>query len=572
MKQSVKLPESAVPEGFASRLSIGLQTIALAMTAVVFAFLAILALLRTSNLGMANEVLESLNIRADSWVLNFLGLALAFLFVWLLWDWLDRPESGYMRRAALSLVLGMTWLWIAMVSSIPMADSASLLDLGRRAGQGDVRSFGTHPYIHDWSYEQLYPFQLGYVQVLEILYRIGRQADGALAQMINGIALVSGYLALYRITKLIFADQRITRLLLIFLVLLPQPMLYGTFIYGNLLSFCLATWAIYGYLQLRRRFSWKIAVGIVMASVLSVAIKTNQTIVLLAIIVVLVLDLLRQGKTHRRQVLAKSLVLLVGLTVGLICASRIFITLYEWRSGNRLGPGLPMSAWLVEGLTESERAPGWSSGYLQYLPARAHEQGIPVEETVAHDLSKRLSEMAGDLPGTARFFLAKIESQWNEPTFGSIWISQVKKHLWQIGPLAQSVYDGVLGRLLRGYMDRLLFVLYLAFAGSLGFLLRTRRTEPDKLLLPLILLGAFVYHLFFEAKSQYVFMYIPYLLPFACHGLISAAASIRRISAFVLYHDGGSRASDGQGRGSRGVIRTRIRSRASGTGRTASAR
>ena len=44
-------------------------------------------------------------------------------------------------------------------------------------------------------------------------------------------------------------------------------------------------------------------------------------------------------------------------------------------------------------------------------------------------------------------------------------------------------------------------------------------TWSETILLPLILLGGFGYHLLFEAKSQYALTYLPLLLPIAAYGL-----------------------------------------------------
>ena len=46
-----------------------------------------------------------------------------------------------------------------------------------------------------------------------------------------------------------------------------------------------------------------------------------------------------------------------------------------------------------------------------------------------------------------------------------------------------------------------------------------RKTNIATVLLPLVLLGGFGYHLLFEAKSQYILTYIVLLLPYAAYAL-----------------------------------------------------
>ena len=44
-------------------------------------------------------------------------------------------------------------------------------------------------------------------------------------------------------------------------------------------------------------------------------------------------------------------------------------------------------------------------------------------------------------------------------------------------------------------------------------------TDLGALIFPLIFLGAFIYHSLFEAKSQYLFQYVPMMVPAAAYFL-----------------------------------------------------
>ena len=46
-----------------------------------------------------------------------------------------------------------------------------------------------------------------------------------------------------------------------------------------------------------------------------------------------------------------------------------------------------------------------------------------------------------------------------------------------------------------------------------------RKSDITTVLLPLVVLGGFGYHLLFEGKSQYVLTYIPLLIPVASYAL-----------------------------------------------------
>ena len=62
-------------------------------------------------------------------------------------------------------------------------------------------------------------------------------------------------------------------------------------------------------------------------------------------------------------------------------------------------------------------------------------------------------------------------------------------------------------------------ILYLSFAIGMYLLLIRKKANIETMLLPLILLGGFSYHLLFEGKSQYVLTYIIMMIPTASYAL-----------------------------------------------------
>ncbi|MBQ1507592.1 MAG: hypothetical protein IIZ36_04130, partial [Ruminococcus sp.] len=112
----------------------------------------------------------------------------------------------------------------------------------------------------------------------------------------------------------------------------------------------------------------------------------------------------------------------------------------------------------------------------------------------------------------------KILSQWNEPSFESIWVSQVKDHIRTVdGGLGQAIYSGSLGQIIKLWFPFYMQILYTAFAIGLYLLLIRKKANIETMLLPLIVLGGFGYHLLFEGKSQYVLTYIIMLIPTASY-------------------------------------------------------
>ena len=118
------------------------------------------------------------------------------------------------------------------------------------------------------------------------------------------------------------------------------------------------------------------------------------------------------------------------------------------------------------------------------------------------------------------FYSKKILSQWNEPTYESIWVSKVKAHEKEItGGLGEMVYNKSLGQFLELHFGLYMRVVFLMFAVGIYFLFINKKTNIRTVLLPLVLMGGFGYHLLFEAKSQYILTYIPLMIPTAAYAL-----------------------------------------------------
>ena len=59
--------------------------------------------------------------------------------------------------------------------------------------------------------------------------------------------------------------------------------------------------------------------------------------------------------------------------------------------------------------------------------------------------------------------------------------------------------------------------------------MRRREFRAEHAMIPVILIGGFLYHMLFEAKAQYSYPYVVMMLPLAARGLTMIGAGIRRI-------------------------------------------
>ena len=187
---------------------------------------------------------------------------------------------------------------------------------------------------------------------------------------------------------------------------------------------------------------------------------------------------------------------------------------------------------LTMGLQESWMGAGWYNNYLdQFFPA---EVTSDMEKEIAiADLKDRIKEMQNDPDMTISFFGRKAASQWLEPTYGTLNYGYVHGYYWPDHEQASWVkeifdQDGQLRLMLEGFMKAWQQAMYMLVAVGLWRGWR-KADHTAQLVLPLVVLGGFLYHMIFEAKSQYIYVYMMYLVPLAAQGLCEAENQIQKL-------------------------------------------
>ena len=197
-----------------------------------------------------------------------------------------------------------------------------------------------------------------------------------------------------------------------------------------------------------------------------------------------------------------------------------YLLVLGYRADVDLAKGLSQVQYLDMGLTESYMAPGWytKTGLNTYIENNLDNKAADAASWKSIDI--KMDNFGKDMGKTFDFFSKKILSQWNEPEFESIWVSKVKTHTNPVDSgLGKAVYEGSLGQLLSLHFNLYIQIVYLLFAVGIYMMFINKKTNICTILLPLVALGGFGYHLLFEGKSQYVLTYIPLLLPVAAYSL-----------------------------------------------------
>ncbi len=503
---------------------------------LAFGYIGIMSFFETSVFDQTNLASELVIFEGDNIILNlfFTALFIALLF------WLRRFYDFFAKVNIRILEIGLAvWtailgvIWIYSVTSVPAADSANLFEAATNSANDDYSKFFNNSgfyfseYYNGHNYFHFFPFQLGFVFFSEIVYRIFGTDSSMPVQIINVLSLASAYFALARITALLFKRKSIEFIAILLLAVCFQPVFLCTFVYGNIIGMSTAVWACLFLIKYFQTNRWVWIIPAACLLMLSTIVKYNNLIYLVAFVIMLILHAVKNKKWQ-------SLAFALAMCILCVGSSKLIIMSYEARANTQFESGLTQTMYFDLGLQESPMAPGWytKTAVNDYMKGGFDaERGNAVAQT---SIDRRLEEMSDDLGYAFDFFGKKILSQWNEPSYESIWISQVKQHSEELSDLAKDIYNnGFRGQLFALHFNFYMQILFVLFALGIYLLFIDRKTNIETVLLPLVLLGAFGYHLLFEAKSQYACTYIPLLVPTAAYAmnkiLFSDYAKIRQL-------------------------------------------
>lgn len=489
---------------------------------IFFGYVAIMSFLETSVIDPSNFAGEAILYEKDDLVMNFFLMGAFFLIMF----GLRRFANAFMKISDIVLIAGLAvytvtlgFIWIFMAQSIPAADSGTLTQTAVDVVNGNFNSFFTsnNDFYNNVSYYQLYPFQLGFVLISEVIYTIFGTSTAMPMQVFNVLALAALYIALVLIVKRIFKSKAVTFITVFLLAGCIQAVFFTTFVYGNIIGVAAAMWSCYfaiRFMQSEKKNRYLLFIPTALLMALAVVAKYNNMIWLAALSIALIIYVIKTKKW----VHLVSIAFVIFIAVG---SFNLAIYGYEKRSGVELGDGVSQLLYFDAGINESSMAPGWYNdlGKSTYLKANCNKEAA--EQVARTDIEQRLNKFSNDKPYARDFFSKKILSQWNEPSYESIWVSQVKGHYngeVKEDTLLHSVYSGNWGKFFYDYFDFYHMIVFILFAvGMIG--LMKKKCDTTTIMLLTGLVGGFLYHLLFEAKSQYLLTYFIVMVPFAAYGL-----------------------------------------------------
>ena len=488
---------------------------ALIVFACVLALVTLGALSTTASSAVANNRMnQQVTLARD----GFGGLALTaalLLALAAVHAFLRRRAGRRAFAAALALWTAAALCFVLAVGLLPRADSALVIEAAKRFAAGDFSPL-------EGEYFSRVSYQLGICLPLEGLARLLPGLDlNLLMQALNCVISAALMALLCGLAGGLSGDARTSgAAALLYMAFVPM-LLFNMFVYGVLPMLLLCVLAMRCFARCARTGERRFGVLYALLIGAAAALKPNAMIVMLALLICAAVHALQRKDGFLLLCAALSVVLCFALPAGVI-------RLYELRAGVTLAPDTGMLLRLAMGMQDSMIAAGWYNGVIEeYWPLSVTPE---MEKAAALEmLAARLREFAADPAGAWAFFKEKCLTQWAEPSYDILWYGAVCGKSGRFNGLAHAIFrDGSPVRaLLAGYMNIFQQAAYvLALIGTCG-MIREKRTEAVQLMLPVTVLGGFLYHMLFEAKSQYIYPYMLLLLPLAAAGMDLLAGRAR---------------------------------------------
>ncbi len=470
------------------------------------------------------EKLESVIYYNDNFVLNLVMLGIGVLLLFLLIAKVKKLPLRVLQIILFVWTFLLGTVWVLSSQVCPSEDSMTVTSAALQFSQDNFDLLSSSQYFHN------YPFQLGYVLfnegVIRFLSLFKRPETVMVLEVLNAFFLAMIHTLLLSLCARLFRDDRVNLVAAVLLGISAAPVIDCTFTYGIYPGMAFAILAMYLELRWLNESKPLFAVGAVLSIAVAMMLKSNYLIWMIAMVLIWLVKM----PARKRWVVDG---MFIAATVVLCMAVQPTVrSIYQKRSGVDLGDSIPYASWIAMGLSESDLAPGWYNIYItvgnfEQSDYNAEEAG---RRSMEH-IKERLKYFAENPQYTNDFFYRKIVSQWNEPSYQSIWNNTVRYQYKDKNAFAHWVcFEGE--RPVKRYMD--LFAQMVFFGFFLSTLYLLKRKEFLFTMVPVVFLGGFFYQLISEGKAQYIIPYFILMTGYAAFGTVSlydyAAARVRKES------------------------------------------
>lgn len=451
---------------------------------------------------------ETIEYNSENIILLIISMLFFLLLLYFLYrriHWSNKTIK-ILRIIMILYIMTFGMIWIYSTQSLPFAD-------GELVDQATTQ-FANNNFelLNKGQYFDKFPFQLNLVFVFDTLYKVFGYQNYIVLQMLNIACLAGTYYYFCKSISILFENKKYEGLLIILLILWLPALLYCSFIYSTMYGLFLSTLASYYGLKYLKTRNTLYFIHITLAISMAIMLKSNYLITLIALMCILIMDFINHKKLA-------SIVLIVLMLVFQSIPTKLIHRYYEDLSGKDIGKGIPNIAWIAMGMQEGNKASGWYNSLMFDAYKQSNYDSDITKAICIQNIKERIGFFKSNPKELLLFYRRKINSQWNEPTYESLWVSEHRKGMHAI-PLSEpikSLYYGDLHKIYIQYANVFQFIVVLSSA--ICFWISRKKITYEQLSFAIILIGGFLFHLIWEGNSKYILPYFLLLMPYSSIGL-----------------------------------------------------
>ena len=309
---------------------------------------------------------------------------------------------------------------------------------------------------------------------------------------------------MFKITKILFKEEKVQKILNFLLIGFSiYFMFFNVHVYGNINGLTFSLIALYYTLKYLEEKKKRYLVVIAITMTISIALKSNYNIFLCGIVITLALDFLKDKKI-------RTIVGIIGIIIVYMLFQFILKFSLEKIINAEIPEGIPMIGYIYMGMAEPKN---------NFDPEKTKEEDIEKIKERASYLIQKPKELF-------YYYADKLASTWLNPTYQAIWcaypgatMAQDQEYAQEIETktIVKSMLSGTLYKIEEQILNIFQIIIFI-FAGFAMFKI-FKKGKITHILLPMIFLGGFIFHMFWETKAIYVLQYYYLLVPYAAFGL-----------------------------------------------------
>lgn len=421
-------------------------------------------------------------------------------------------SDRFVKCYILAVNILMIW-FVVSTQFVSVDDQHQVISAASAFLDGNYEPWNEGGYCFRWEHQN------GIVLIYAFLSMLFGKGNTLVFQLLNVVFIFITYICIYRsFYKIVPERGNASKVILMALYTYLPYLMYVTYIYGTVIGMMFAAVGMYLFLCFLDELKIRYAAGSVLAFSMATVCKSNYYIIVISVCIVMFFvfcNAWKEETVRNRWKRAGYVVSLIGM-----CFILRFTTtaIVEHAINKEVPEGTPAILFVVMGIQEGFRAPGWSNSFDDNLYQESGYNREIAEEAGFQWFKNEAVKFYFNPDYMVRFFNEKLASIWVNPTFECFEIQ--KERVANVRPPGLLIdfmdVGGLLNTFVIGLMNLCQSVMY--FGVLLYILTCTKKVDFKSIVFAIAFVGVFLFHIIWEARCHYTVAIITFLIPYSVLG------------------------------------------------------